>query len=252
MLTSMHAVSGGGAAAPAFRPLDIPGSLFWFDADHADTATGQFRNQSTGTLWIQETGAQQPTLVSTFNGSLAALSFDGGDSIQDAVDTGVFGGLNGTHPAFSFFALVDLASADALGTLLGTGNTGSSSASNVIIGQINTLAGKYFYQRIDSGGVGDNWQIPDTPGTSPHVIQLRSPGTTGQVFGRIDNGTEVDATDTGGASVAANINAIGCRPKLGNDFFYTGLIRAMGLWSTNLSAGDLTNIRTWLTSHGGL
>lgn len=250
---------GSGAAAmavgaspetPVYSPLDEGSCVFFFDAEHADTATGTFRQLATSTVWSQATGTAQPTLITTFGGSSRALSFDGGDYIYDTTDSGVWGALVGTWPPFTFFSLHQLGALDAQRLMLSTGNSGSAQ-SMASFGQGPISTGRYLYNRKSDAGVTTPWdELPTVDITNPHTVEMHSLEASGQVFQRLDGGTEVSETQGAmGAVTGTNRNAVGVRAGNILAEWMLGSIRAMALYSVDLNAAASTRVRNWMMTH---
>lgn len=218
---------------------------------------------STVTAFTDEAGgfaytvAGSPQYSATGLNSLPAVVFDGTDDLFSGTNAAILSALDEQAPRH-FFSVARYDVDDALGTLLGTGNTGVNNNGRIQYGLANTGAGVHRAESTnDAATTTARSGVDGAPDTSPHVYEFFGSTTkTMRRDGVIDgasSGTNLNAAAWNPGTSTATGFVIGALPTAaGYARFLDGACSYALLMPSVLNDTDATEVRNYLYFLAGL
>lgn len=242
-----------------FNPLSISGCKLWLDA--ADTATISLSGSAV-TQWddksgnaynfTQGTSANRPSSGTRTQNGLNVIDFDGTN--DELTTTAAKSAFNFLHylPSTIFQVIKNDTSA-----VQGTMGTNGGSPSQIGYAQYISGTSELFNVGAGTAGVW-NYSITHTISTSPRYITLKSDPANATVGNRalvsLNGAAFTGGNTSNSAAVSGNSNdnlTVGDSGTSGG-IPLDGFIGEILIYDTILSAGDITNVQTYLAGKWGI
>lgn len=256
----------GDAGSASFSPTDVSGLTLWLDASDAATLslTGSSVNSWTdkvaGHVFAQSTAGSKPTSGATVNGR-NAITFDGSDDHLNKVAGNILTGTQGI-----IFSVLRTPSAFPAGnfSLLTTGSDSSSSTGAFCAPTgVQNVAGVRYNRIIEKSSSGDSQTtIRGSAGMSTSTVYIEAASSSGSAYGLRSNGAAgtinvVAGSDNGnwwGNNTGVNNTTVGAILRAGAlaGPLNADLCEVLIYDAVTLSAGDITQVETYLATKWGV
>ncbi len=239
----------GAPGAPPFDPLSIAGSVAWFNMRDASSFTNSggfissITNKVSSVAWSEATN--RPAYSAGGVNGHPCMDFDGINDQIISTEAAVVSALQVDQP-YTLFYMAIFDTADRADSVFGAANSSGTGARRW--GQSTVGTGRWHVSVVqdDTTAVAvDDAGALYVSGAHAHCWNA----STTQVSLQIDNAAAApnNAAFAPGATTIVRA-ALGCRPVAAPNTFFDGKLGELLLYNSRLSAGDITNVATYLAT----
>jgi hypothetical protein len=244
--TASYSIPDGVAAG---NVVGFPAGTYGVDQSWEGTAATVRSTEGNSYTFTQATASIQPVFrhaSSTADGK-SALFFAGAQYLR-STDAAVYN-IFSNDPAFTLAYRVAYTAADALGTVCGPANSGSSNKKRRF-GQSVLGNGRQSHSWFnDAGTNATNDSTADNTSTSAVNVEWDSAGSNSTIQVRVNNGSNQGPAGTQNiGTLTTNRLSIGAEDDNVAGVFLSGLFYDLILYSSQKGASDLGNINTALAN----